>query len=111
MRFALLTAFMTLTTVAAAQTYVPPVGQRVKSGVPTRVQSYFVCVARGGVGLGTSGAARHGTITVREGRENRCGMRDYPVAELWYTSHFAKALRDSLDRLFLATTPPDGGEQ
>jgi hypothetical protein len=85
-----------LSTAAQAQTSVPSIGQRIKSGVPTRVETYFVCENRGGVGLGTTGTARHGTITVREGRQNRCGMRDYPVAEVWYTSHPGYRGRDEL---------------
>jgi hypothetical protein len=84
------------TTSADAQTYVPPIGQRIKSGVPTRVFTWFNCEARGGPGYGATGVARHGTISVREARQNRCGMTDYPVAELWYTSQAGFRGRDEL---------------
>jgi hypothetical protein len=90
-------ALLVLTTTGDAQTYVPPVGQRVKSGVPTRIMSVFNCNAIGAVeSRGDTGVAQHGTIVTRPARQNRCGLRDFPVSEIWYTSQAGYRGRDEV---------------
>jgi len=54
-----------------------------KSGVPTTVRYFWNCT-RAMPGL--SGAAEHGSMTVKSSTGNHCGRPDQPVLELVYTS-------------------------
>jgi hypothetical protein len=59
--------------------------QRVKSGSPTRVYTWWNCNRP--EASGHTGTARNGTVTARPARQNRCGVRNYPVTEMIYTSN------------------------
>ena len=56
-----------------------------RSGQPIPVLVYFSCGPRGQF-AGASGAAQHGSVTMRYATGNRCGNPNHPVVQLIYTS-------------------------
>jgi len=57
-----------------------------KSGVSTRVPTFFNCQTHS-PGGGGSGTAEHGTVTSNFVVQNKCGTANEPTNEYWYTSN------------------------
>jgi hypothetical protein len=57
-----------------------------RSGVPTRVRTFYDCQhhSPGGSGAGT---AEHGTVASKFVVQNKCGNLNEPTNEYWYTSN------------------------
>jgi hypothetical protein len=78
--------FLLLTAPAAAQyQLIKQYDQKVKAGQPTRIYTWWNC--HRAEASGHAGTARNGTIVTRQATQNRCGVRNYPVTEMIYTSN------------------------
>jgi hypothetical protein len=59
--------------------------RQARSGQPSKIYTFFDCKRHSPAG--DRGAnAEHGTVEVKDIIQNRCGNRNEPTREVWYTS-------------------------
>lgn len=56
-----------------------------RSGQPTHIWNFYNCQTHNRTGDGGS-FVEHGTVSVRDVTQNRCGNANEPAREVWYTS-------------------------
>ncbi len=69
-----------------AQAAAPVHSVQAKSGQLTHIWNFFLCT-RSRVPAGANGFfVEHGTVTIKDVTQNRCGSANWPAREVWYTS-------------------------
>jgi hypothetical protein len=104
MRASFLAAWLVLVSIPYASADPPDFFVHAKSGTPKLIQVYFDC--KNHLRFGDTGRfVEHGTITIKDAVQQRCGNANEPVKEIWYTSEPGFVGVDSVTQVFPGIIP------